>query len=142
MELFLTTYPFVTWSVFTPLALLFLRILLAIMFIDSGRLHLADPKGRGEGLGLSKNLIVVTGIGNVVSGILVLLGLFTQLGALIMIGIMLGAIYCKVFIWHTGLYGEQNNGCYYDLLLMAGAGILLVYGAGSLSIDALYLFNN
>ncbi len=141
MEFFLTSYPFVVWSVFTPIALLFLRILLALMFIDSGRLHLADPKGRGEGLGLPTKLVVAIGLGNVTGGILVLLGFFTELGALMMIGIMFGAIYFKIFIWKTGLYGAQNNGWYYDALLMAGAGVLLVYGAGSVSLDALQLFN-
>jgi len=138
MELFQTTFPFFVFMGFAPLALLFMRIILAIMFIDSGRLHLADPKGRGEGLGLSPKLIVVIGLGNLVGGVLILLGLFTQLGALIMIGIMLGAIYFKIFVWHSGLYGEQNNGWYYDALLMAGAGILFVYGAGEFALDALF----
>ena len=137
MELFQTVYPFVEWSIFVPFALLFVRVLLAVMFIDSGRLHLMDPKGRGEGLGLSPTLIILTGLGNVASGTLILFGFLTHIGALIMIGIMLGAIYFKMLVWHTGLYGEQNNGWYYDALLMAVAGILLVYGAGAISIDAL-----
>jgi len=138
MEVFQSVYPFVEWSIFAPAGLLFLRILLAVMFIDSGRLHLMNPKGRGRGLGLSPNFIVLIGLGNVVGGISVFFGLFTHIGALIMIGIMLGAIYFKMFVWHTGLYGKQNNGWYYDALLMAGAGILLVYGAGGLSLDAIF----
>lgn len=140
MELFQPMYPFVEWGIFIPLVLLLLRILLAVMFIDSGRLHLMDPKGRGEGLGLPANLIILIGLGNVIGGVLVLFGLLTHIGALIMIVIMLGAIYFKVFVWRTGLYGKQNNGWYYDALLMVGAGVLLVYGAGSWALDSIILF--
>jgi len=134
MEFFEPSFPFIIWSATIPLALLFLRIILAIMFIDSGRLHLADPKGRGEGLGLSTWLTVVIGTTEVVGGFLILIGLWTNIAAFFLSGVMVGAIYFKVFVWHTGIYGEKNDGWYYDALLLAGTGILLAHGAGSLAL--------
>ena len=137
MELFQSTYPFIVWSALAPLALLFMRIILAIMFVDSGRRHAQDPKGRGESLGLPTKVTWLLGAIEVVGGVLILVGLFTMEAAVVLSGVMVGAIYFKVFIWKTGIYGDANNGWYYDALLLAGLGMLVVLGAGSLSIDAL-----
>ena len=137
MEFIQSGFPFIVWSAFAPLALLFMRIILAVMFIDSGRLHLADPKGRGKGLGLSTSFTFIIGAVEVVGGILILLGLWTNIAAFFLSGVMLGAIYFKVFVWHTGIYGEKNDGWYYDALLLAGTGILFALGAGFLSLDTL-----
>ena len=49
---------------------------------------------------------------------------------------MVGAIYFKVFVWKTGIYGKNNNGWYYDALLLAGTGLLFVLGAGEWALDA------
>jgi len=32
--------------------------------------------------------------------------------------IMLGAIQKKIFVWHTGFWGEKGNGWHYDLMLV------------------------
>jgi putative oxidoreductase len=31
---------------------------------------------------------------------------------------MLGAIQKKIFVWHTGFWGEKASGLHYDLLLV------------------------
>jgi len=31
---------------------------------------------------------------------------------------MLGAIQKKIFVWHTGFWGEKGNGWHYDLMLV------------------------
>lgn len=133
-----SSFPFIVWSAFIPLALLFLRIILAIMFIDSGRRHVADPRSRGEELGLPTSVAFILGAVEVIGGILILLGLWTHIAALFLSGAMLGAIYFKIFVWHTGIYGKNNDGWYYDALLLAGVGILFAVGAGSLSLEALF----
>jgi len=76
-----------------------------------------------------------------VAGLLVLVGLWIQIAALMLIAVMLGAIYFKVFVWKTGIYGDKNNGWYYDALLLASAGILLTIGGGSISL-AVFLNSN
>ena len=137
MELFQPVFPFVVFSAFVPLALLFLRLILAIMFIDSGRRHLQDPQGRAKSLGLPVWFTVMLGAIEVVGGMLLLIGFFAHYAAFVLSGVMLGAIYFKVFVWKTGIYGEYNTGWYYDALLLAGTGILFAFGAGSLALDAL-----
>lgn len=137
MELFSTTFPYIVASSFGPFAFLFLRIILAIMFIDSGRRHVQDPKGRGEGLGLSTSLTLVIGLVEVIGGAMILIGLYTHLAAFFLSGVMVGAIYFKVVIWKTGIYGAKNDGWYYDALLLAGTGMLFALGAGAYSIENL-----
>jgi len=140
MQSLQSTFPFIVWGTFIPFALLLLRILLAIMFIDGGRRHVTNPKERGVGMGLSTTFTFVLGVMEVIAGILVLIGFWTHVAALMLIIVMLGAIYFKVFVWKTGIYGEKNNGWYYDALLLAAAGILLTMGAGSISLEAFLKF--
>ena len=137
MDLITSTFPFFIFSGFVPLALLFLRIILAIMFIDSGRRHMQDPKGRGEGLGFSPAFTWFLGFVEVAGGILILIGLFTHYAAFFLSGVMVGAIYFKMFVWKTGIYGNNNDGWYYDALLLAGTSILFAIGAGELALDNL-----
>jgi len=42
----------------------------------------------------------------------------TQLAALGLILIMLGAIQKKIFVWHTGFWGKGGQGWHYDLMLV------------------------
>ena len=136
MQFLQSTFPFIIWVELAPLALILLRILLAIMFIDGGRRHVADPRDRGEGMGLSAIFTFILGVVEVVAGLLVLVGLWIQIAALMLIIVMLGAIYFKVFVWKTGMYGDKNNGWYYDALLLASAEVLLTMSAGSISLEA------
>jgi len=137
MEFVQSSYPFLVWSAFAPLALFFLRVILAVMFIDSGRRHVADPRGRAESLGLPAWFTFLLGTIEITGGVLVLVGLFTHYAAFFLSGVMIGAIYFKVFVWRTGIYGKQNGGWYYDALLLAGIGILFALGAGPLALGAL-----
>lgn len=136
MELFQPMFPFLVFEAFTPLALLFLRIMLAIMFIDSGRRHMADPKGRAESLGLPVPFTFLLGFIEVVGGALILIGFLTEYAAFFLAGVMVGALYFKIFVWKTGIYGARNDGWYYDTLLLAGTGVLFALGAGEFAIDA------
>lgn len=137
MELFQSSFPFLVFGGFIPLAFLFLRVILAIMFIDSGRRHVQDPKGRATGLGLSVPLVLLIGWVEIVGGILILVGYLTHYAAFFLSGVMVGAIYFKMFVWNTGIYGKNNDGWYYDALLLAGTGILFAVGAGEIAFDAI-----
>lgn len=131
------TFPYIVWSAFSPLALLFLRVVLATMFIDSGRRHISEPVKRAESLGLPVWFTILLGTVEVLGGILIAIGLLTHIASVFLIVVMLGAIYFKLFIWRTGIYGKNNDGWYYDALLLGGVGILFAFGAGSFSLDAL-----
>lgn len=124
-------------ALLSPIAFLFLRIILAVMFIDSGRRHVLQPRQRAESLGLPVWFTILLGLIEICGGLLITVGLYTQAAVFFLAGVMVGAIFFKLFVWKTGMYGEKNDGWYYDALLLAGVGMLFVLGAGSLSIDAI-----
>ncbi|MBD0373721.1 MAG: DoxX family membrane protein, partial [Pyrinomonadaceae bacterium] len=103
---------------FTDLSLLLLRLMVAAIFVTSGWSHLRDPKGRAESIGVSPAFTMFLGAAELAGGLGVAGGVLTQLAAIGLILVMLGAIHRKVFVWHTGFWGEKASGWHYDLMLV------------------------
>ena len=102
---------------FTDISLLGLRLMVAVIFITSGWSHLRDPKGRAESIGLSPAFTTFLGAAELAGGLGVVFGVLTQLAVTGLTLVMLGAIQRKVFVWHTGFWGEKASGWHYDLML-------------------------
>jgi putative oxidoreductase len=105
-------------SRFTDFALLLLRLMIALVFVNSGYNHLKDPGERAKSIGMSKAFTIFLGAAEVSGGMGVAFGVLTQPAAFGLILIMLGAIQKKVFVWHTGFWGEKGSGWHYDLMLI------------------------
>jgi putative oxidoreductase len=103
---------------FTDVSLLLLRLMVAAVFLTSGWSHVTDPKGRARSIGMSPASTIFLGAAEFSGGLGVALGVLTQLAALGLILLMLGAIQKKIFIWHTGFWGEKASGWHYDLMLV------------------------
>ncbi|MGH7510528.1 MAG: DoxX family protein [Gemmatimonadales bacterium] len=104
---------------FSDHALLFMRLLVGLVFVASWWKHARDPVARGESIGLSPGLTRFLGLAELAGGIGVALGVLTQLAAIGLILVMLGAIHRKIFVWHTGFWGRNTDGWHYDLLFIA-----------------------
>ncbi len=118
-------------AIFTSASLLLLRWIIAVIFFSSGQGHLQDPVGRGKSIGMSPAFTRILGILELVAAVSIALGIFLQWGAAIIILTMLGAIYKKIFVWHTGFYAKEGYGWHYDLLLLAGALVVLATSGGA-----------
>ena len=57
-------------------------------------------------------------------------GVLPQLAAMGLILIMLGAIQKKIFVWHTGFWGEKTYGWHYDLMLVVMNLVIIFTGGG------------
>jgi putative oxidoreductase len=117
---------------FQDLALLLLRLVVAIVFGASGYLHLKDPVGRAKSVELSPAATVALGLAEVLASVALVTGIFVQIGALILILLGLGAIQKKVFKWKTGFWGEKGYGWHYDLMLLAMNLVILCTAGGKL----------
>jgi putative oxidoreductase len=117
---------------FSDLALLCLRLIVAAVFFESGRRHAGDPVGRAASIGLSPGVTRILGFAEMAAALGVALGVFTQLAALILMLVMLGAIQKKVFVWHIGFWGEQTYGWHYDLTYLLANLVVLTTGGGRL----------
>ena len=109
---------FPQFAQFTDLSLLLLRLMVAAIFVTSGWSHLRDPKGRAQSIGMSPAFTMFLGAAELAGGLGVAFGVLTQLAAIGLILVMLGAIHRKVFVWHTGFWGEKASGWHYDLMLV------------------------
>jgi len=101
----------------TDLGLLLMRLLVALVFAASGWNHLRDPEDRAKNIGMSKGFTIFLGAAEVFGALGVAFGVLTQLAAAGLILLMLGAIQKKIFVWHTGFWGEKASGWHYDLML-------------------------
>jgi putative oxidoreductase len=117
---------------FSDAALLCLRLLVALVFFTSGFRHVKDPVGRGASVGLSPGASLVLGWVEMAAAAGVALGIFTQVAALGLMLVMLGAIQKKLFVWHTGFWGEKTYGWHYDLTFLLANLVILTTGGGRL----------
>lgn len=103
---------------FADLGLLLLRLMVALVFGSSGWSHVSDPQGRGKSIGLSKGVTAFIGTAELAGALGIAFGVLTQLAAIGLILIMLGAIQKKIFVWHTGFWGKDASGWHYDLMMI------------------------
>lgn len=113
----------------TDLGLLLLRWMVGLVFVASGYSHLKNPEKRSASIGMSKGFTVFLGISEVAGGLAVAAGVLTQPAAFGLILVMLGAIEKKIFVWHTGFWGEKSSGWHYDLMLVL-INLLIVFTNG------------
>ena len=103
---------------YTPLVLLLLRLMIGVVFIDSGWRDLEAPNERAHSIGRSEPFTILLGGAEIAGGAGVVLGIWPQLAASGLIFVMLGAIYEKSFVWHTGFWGGKTIGWHYDLTFL------------------------
>jgi putative oxidoreductase len=115
---------------FTNLSLLLLRLMVGLVFISSGYSHLKDPEARSKSIEMSKGFTIFLGIAEVAGGLGVSFGVLTQLAAIGLILIMLGAVQKKIFSWHTPFWGEKTYGWHYDLMLILMNLVLITTNGG------------
>jgi putative oxidoreductase len=115
---------------FTDLGLLFLRLMVGIVFINSGWSDIRNPEERSKSIEMSKEFAILLGSAELLGGLGVIFGVLTQLAALGLILIMLGAIQKKVFVWRTGFWGDKSLGWHYDLMFVVMNLVILFTDGG------------
>jgi putative oxidoreductase len=116
---------------FTDLSILLLRLFVALVFVSSGTSHLKDPEARSKSIEMPKSFTIFLGIAEVAGGLGVAFGVLTQLAAIGLILLMLGAVYKKIFAWHTGFWGEKASGWHYDLMFILMSVVIACTNGGA-----------
>jgi putative oxidoreductase len=118
-----------------PLGLLLLRLSLAVIFVTHGYPKLSHPSGAVRGIfiqhGLPGYFVYVAGVLEVFGGLLLALGLFTRVAALLL------AVEMGVAIWkvHSGGGYLAIHNYEFPLVLAAACFATATIGAGVLSLD-------
>jgi putative oxidoreductase len=121
--------------------LLALRLAVGAIFIVHGWPKITGGRGMAAAMGGGQarpvlvGMITVQGIVEVGGGVLLILGVLTQLVALAFMIIMVGAIVLKNTQWRTGFMSQQTTGWEFDLVLLAANLVLFLTGAGSIAIQ-------
>ncbi len=122
-------YPLMPW------AILALRIALAAIFFVHGPPKIQKSKEMAGDMGMTPGMVTLVGFLETLGAVSVLLGLFTQIGALALVVVMIGAIYCKSQKWHVPFSKMGAMGWEFDLIILCSAFTLATIGAGPLSVD-------
>lgn len=121
-----------------PVSLLVLRVALGVIFIFHGYPKiLADPKfwvGAFAHMGFPPYFAYISGVLEFFGGILLILGLFTRVTALLL-AIEMGIALVKVHIPQSGLHFSSIGKFELPLALCGGAFALAAVGAGLISVD-------
>jgi len=115
---------------FTDAALLLLRLMVAVVFVNSGTNMLRDPAAHAKDLGLPVPVTVFLGAAEVLGGLGVALGILIQPAAAGLIIINAGAIQKKLLVWHSGFWGDASAGWSYDLIFVVMNLVILTTGGG------------
>jgi putative oxidoreductase len=115
---------------FQDLGLLLLRLMVGAVFVTSGWSHVTKADERSKSIGMSKGFTIFLGVAEVAGGLGVSFGVLTQLAAIGLILVMLGAIQKKIFVWKTGFWGEKSSGWHYDLMLVVMNLVILFSDGG------------
>ena len=115
---------------FTDLGLLLLRLMAGIVFLSSGWSHVTKSDERSKSIGMSKGFTIFIGLAEVAGSLGIMFGVLQQLAAIGLILIMLGAIQKKIFVWHTGFWGDKASGWHYDLIFVVMCLVVLFTNGG------------
>jgi putative oxidoreductase len=118
-------------SRFLAMALLLMRLMVGAIFLTSGWSHVSRAGERAKSIEMSKGFTVFLGVAELAGGLGVVFGVLTQLAALGLILVMVGAIYKKIAVWHTGFWGEKSSGWHYDLMLVIMNLVIVTTNGGS-----------
>jgi len=115
---------------FTDLGLLLLRLMVAAIFVTSGLSHATKSETRSKSIGMSQGFTIFLGIAELAGSLGVAFGVLTQLAAIGLILIVLGAIQKQIFVWHVGFWGEKTYGWHYDLMMIVMNLVILFTDGG------------
>ncbi len=119
-----------------------LRIAVGIIFIVHGWPKISQARMMGTGMaqmsGMSPSVMTgftfVQGLLEAAGGVLLILGIWTQVVNVVFIIFMAGAIALKNTAMKTGFMAQQTTGWEFDFVLLAANIMLLVIGPGSLAL--------
>ncbi len=130
MDFFASLYGYGDWG------LLVLRLAVAAIFLVHGKAKFAywKPGAQTQMPGMMKFLSIAETAG----GLAMLFGFLSQLAAVGLGIVMLGAIKMKIFNWQLPFADTAKNGWEFDIIILAACITLFFFGPGALSLDRLW----
>ncbi|MSU75344.1 MAG: DoxX family protein [Candidatus Magasanikbacteria bacterium] len=134
MDFFASMYANGDWG------LLALRLALAAIFImhGKGKFKMWKMQPSAQMSSGMVSLMKFLSIAELFGGIAMLFGFLTQLAAIGLGIIMLGAMKFKIWVWKTPFASTEKIGWEFDLLILAVCVALFIFGPGTMSLDNMW----
>ena len=120
---------------YNNVGLLILRLAVAIIFIYHAMPKLKNAKGMAQAIGMPAGMILMLGLVEFFSSVGLIVGFYTQLAALLLAIVMVGAIGMKTMKWNVPFAAMDKTGWEFDLILLASNIAILLGGGGSIGIQ-------
>lgn len=113
---------------------LFLRLAVGVIFLYHSVSKLKKPVAMAAAMGKPGMawFVRILGSAEFLGSASIILGMWLQLGALVLALVMVGAIFMKVSAWKVPFSAMDKMGWEFDLVLLSGSVLLLLTGGGSL----------
>jgi len=119
---------------YNDVGLLLLRIAVAIIFFYHGLPKLSKAKAMSAMMGMPTGMIFMLGMIEALSSFGIAFGVFTQLSALLLAIVMVGAIGMKAMKWGVPFSAMDKTGWEFDLILLFTSIAIILGGGGSIGI--------
>lgn len=119
---------------YNDVGLLLLRITIAVIFIYHGLPKLSKSKAMSTMMGMPAGMIVMLGMVEILASLSIAFGVLTQVSALLLAIVMVGAIGMKAMKWHVPFAAMDKTGWEFDLILLFASIAILLGGGGSIGI--------
>jgi len=120
---------------YNDVGLLILRLAVAVIFIYHALPKLKNAKGMAQMVGMPAGMIFMLGAVELLSSLSLMLGFYTQLAALLLTIVMIGAIGMKTMKWSVSFAAIDKTGWEFDFILLAANIAILFGGGGSIGIQ-------
>jgi len=120
---------------YNDIGLLILRLAVAAIFIYHAAPKLKNAKGMAQMVGMPAGMIGILGAVEFLSSLGMIFGIYTQLAAVLLGIVMIGAIGMKIMKWHVPFAAMDKTGWEFDLILLAANIVILLGGGGSIGIQ-------
>lgn len=120
---------------YNNVGVLVLRFAVAIIFIYHALPKLQNSKGMARMVGMASGMVFMLGLVELIASIGITVGFYTQLAALLLAIIMVGAIGMKTMKWHVSFAATDKTGWEFDFILFAASVVILLGGGGTIGIQ-------
>lgn len=132
----MTNLIFTSDGMWIDLALLLLRIGLFAVFFVHSLPKIRKTEELAIGMGAPKSAVLSLGIAEMVSAVLMLFGFSTGIAAIVIMIVMLGAIFMKIFKWNVNFKESSKVGWEFDFILLLVAVSVFLMGPGVISLQS------
>lgn len=115
---------------YSDTGLFLLRLAVAIVFLAHGFPKLLKSKEMSLGMGMPAMMIFLLGVVEIVSSLGLVSGFYTQLSALLLALVMLGALMMKVTKWGVPFAARDKTGWEFDFILLVSNLAIFLTGGG------------